>query len=84
MYSDILGKCSISKQLSFQYHNIYEPARDKIYNNTCVTSKDSDQRIQPPSMAKVLIYPSLDGQRLEKAYAISKDSDQTAQMRRLI
>ena len=38
--------------------HIFEPARDKTYNNTCVTSEDSDQPVHPPSMAKLLIYPS--------------------------
>ena len=28
--------------------NRYEPAYDKTYNNTCVTSKDSDQPVHPP------------------------------------
>ena len=37
-----------------------ELAHDKTYNKTCVTSKDSDQPVHPPSMARVLIYPSLD------------------------
>ena len=38
---------------------IYEPAHDKTYNKTSVTSKDSDQPVHPPCMAKVFIYPSL-------------------------
>ena len=29
-------------------------------SKTCVTSKDSDQPVRPPSMARVLVYPSLD------------------------
>ena len=37
----------------------YEPAHDKNYSKTCVTSKDSDQPVHPPSMARVLVYPSL-------------------------
>ena len=28
----------------------------KTYNKTCVTSKNSDQPVHPPSMARVLIY----------------------------
>ena len=36
-----------------------EPAH-KSYDKTCVTSKDSDQPVHPPSMARVLVYPSLD------------------------
>ena len=39
---------------------LFEPAHDKTYNKTFVTSKDSDQSIHSPSMAMVLIYPSLD------------------------
>ena len=31
-----------------------------MYNKTCVTSKDSDQHVHTPSMARVLVYPSLD------------------------
>ena len=37
---------------------IFRPADDKTYNKTCVTSKDSDQPVHPPSMARVLVYPS--------------------------
>ena len=37
----------------------FEPAHDKIYNKTCVTSKDSGQPVHPPSMARILAYPSL-------------------------
>ena len=36
-----------------------EQAHDKIYNKTCVTSKDSDQPIHPPSIVRVLVHPSL-------------------------
>ena len=32
----------------------------KKYNKTCVTSKDSDQPLHLPSIARVLIYPLLD------------------------
>ena len=38
---------------------ITEQEHDKTYNKTCVTSKDSDQSVHPPSMARVLIYSSL-------------------------
>ena len=38
----------------------FEPAPDETYNKTCSTSKDSDQSVHPPSMARVLIYPFLD------------------------
>ena len=35
----------------------YEPVHDKSYNET---SEVSDQPVDPSSMARVLIYPSLD------------------------
>ena len=38
---------------------IIEPAHDRAYNKTCVTSKDSDQPVHPPSKARVLDYSSL-------------------------
>ena len=38
---------------------IYEQAHGKTYDKTCVTSKDSDQPVRPPSLASVLVYPSL-------------------------
>ena len=44
----------------FVGRNITEPAHDKTYNYTCVTSKDSDQPVHPPSLTRVLFYPSLD------------------------
>ena len=31
-----------------------EPAHDKTYNKTCLTSKDSNQPVHPSSMARVL------------------------------
>ena len=34
----------------------------KTYNKTCVTNKDTDQPLHPPSMAMVLVYASLDSQ----------------------
>ena len=34
-----------------------EPAHDKTYNKTCMTSKDLDQPVHPPSM--LLVYPAL-------------------------
>ena len=47
--------------------------------------KDSDQPVHPLSMIRVHIQPpSLDTWRQLKAHAISKDSDQTARMHRLI
>ena len=59
-------------------------AHDKLYNKSSMASKDADQPVFPPSMARVLVYPSLDSRRLWKAHAISDDSDQTARMRRLV
>ena len=38
----------------------HEPAHDETYSKTCLTSKDSDQPVHPPSMARVLVYPYLD------------------------
>ena len=35
-----------------------DPAQNKTYNKTCVTSKD--QPVQPTSMTGVLVYTSLD------------------------
>ena len=40
---------------------LFEPAHNKTYSKTCVTSKDSDQPVHSPSIARVLVYPSLDG-----------------------
>ena len=36
-----------------------EPAHDKTYNKTCVTSKDSNQPVRPPDVARFLLYSSL-------------------------
>ena len=58
----------------------YEPRHDKTYNKTYVTSKDSDQPVHPPSMAKVLVYPPLESQEAVEGTHISKDSDQTVWM----
>ena len=63
---------------------VYEPAHDKTYNNSCVTSKDSGQPAHQPYMAMVLVSPLWIGRRLQKAHAIKDDSDQTARMRMLI
>ena len=38
----------------------YEPALDKTCNQTCVTSKISDQPVHPPSKARGFIYSTLD------------------------
>ena len=53
----------------------------KIYNKTYVTSNDSDGPVHPPSMARVLVHPSLDS---PEDRSINEDSDQTFRMRRLI
>ena len=39
---------------------IFGPADDKIYNKTCITSKDSDQPVHPFSMSREFVYTSLD------------------------
>ena len=51
---------------------------------TSVTSKYSDQPVNPLSVARVLVYPCLDKLQAVEAHAISEDSDQTARMRSLI
>ena len=56
---------------------IFEPAQDKTYNKTCVTRKDSDQPVHPPSTAKILVYPSPDSLEAVEDTCISVDSDQT-------
>ena len=43
-----------------------------------MTSKDSDQPVQPFSMVMVLVYPSVDSQEVVEGNAISEDSEQTA------
>ena len=45
-------------RLKYEFQ-INEPAHDKTYNKTCVTSKDSDHPVHPSSMSRVLVYPSL-------------------------
>ena len=39
---------------------LFESAHDKTYNRTRVTNKVSRQLEHPPSMAKILVHPSLD------------------------
>ena len=39
---------------------IFEPAQDKTYSKTSVISKDPDQPLHLPSIARLLMYPSLD------------------------
>ena len=61
--SDIFDEVDEKTKLMFKVSHsvlIYEPVHTKTYNNTCVTSKDPDQPVHPPSMARVLVYPSLD------------------------
>ena len=41
-------------------NNINEPAHDKIYNLTCVTSKDSDPLVYPLTKVRALFHLSLD------------------------
>ena len=41
--------------LSVSLYN--EPAHDKIYHKTCVTSQDLDQPVYPSSMARVSFIP---------------------------
>ena len=43
---------------------VFEPAHDKTYNKTRVTSKDSGQPVHLPSMARVLVHPCLNSWRL--------------------
>ena len=47
--------CILSYPQSTQ--KLFEPAHDKAYNKTCVTSKDSDQYVYPPSAARVSLIP---------------------------
>ena len=45
---------------TFSAQNIFEPAHDKTYNKTCVTSNVSYMPVHPPSMTNVLVQSSLD------------------------
>ena len=63
---------------------LIEPAHDKTYNKTCVTSKDSDQPVHTPSMARVLVYPSLKSLEPVEGTCDQRRSDQTVRVRRLI
>ena len=49
-----------SCRVRLYYDFIYEPGHDKTYDKICVTSKESDHSVHPPSMARVPVYPSLD------------------------
>ena len=53
-----------------------EPTHDKTNNKTCVTSKYTDQPVDPSSNAMDLVNPSLDSPE------VVEDSDKTARMRR--
>ena len=57
-------ECPLSSPSKVGIPNIsyiwYEPAQDKSYNKTWVTSKASDQPEHRPSMASDCVYPSLD------------------------
>ena len=59
LLTDSNSKCARVIYESKAVKNAYEPAHDKTYNNACVTSKDSDKPVHPSSMARVLVYPSL-------------------------
>ena len=54
------------------------PAHDKTDNKTCVISKDLDQHVQPSSMARGLVYPSLDSPEAIES-TCDQQTDQTAQ-----
>ena len=63
---------------------IISEGRGVRYNKIIVTSKDTDQPVHPPSIDRVLVYPSLDSPEAVEVHAISQDSDQTARIRVLI
>ena len=64
-YSNVfIGFCESNDHVYITSITI-EPVDDKTYNKTYVTSKDSDQTVHLPSMARVLVYPSLDTCRPE-------------------
>ena len=52
--------CGYSFLPGVMYFTQLSQCTTKTYNKTCVTSKDSDQPVHPPSMARVLVHPSLD------------------------
>ena len=49
-----------------------------------MTDKDSDQPVHPPSMARTLVYSSLNDFEAVEGNAISKYSDQSVQIHGLI
>ena len=82
-----IGVRAIEVRLDLYYfciHILYMPVRDKTYNKTCVISKDSDQHVHPPSMTRVLVYPTLDSPGCSIRHMRSAKTDQTARMHRLI
>ena len=63
---------------------LIESAHNKTYNKTCVTSKDSDQPVHPPSMARVLIYSSLASPEVVEGNTISAETLMRLWLHRLI
>ena len=55
MYIQSWRNCCVPAQCMIY---IFEPAYDKACNKACVTSKDSDQPVRLPSMARVLVHPT--------------------------
>ena len=64
-------------------HYTFEPVHDKTKNKTYINSKDLDQPVHPPSMARVLVYSSLDSTEADEGTRTVK-TDQTTQTSRLI
>ena len=58
-------------------HIINEPTHDKICNNACVTSKDSDQPGHPPRLISVFVVHMKKAWVLSYPLNASEDSDQT-------
>ena len=50
-------KCTVRTMQTCQIK--FEPAHDKPYCKTCVTSRDSDQPVHPSGLARALVYPFL-------------------------
>ena len=50
----------IDESLILHLPTIFKPVINKTYNKNSVSSKDSDHPVHLPSMARVLVYPSLD------------------------
>ena len=49
-----------------------------------MTSKDSDQPVHPPSMARVFVHPSFDSLEAIDGTCDQQGSDQTGQVGRLV